>query len=171
MNQHFVNQGMLYAAATILITLALYFTDAGIMMKYSSWIVYLAALYFMVLAVQNTRNDNGGYIALSEAFKQAWLVFVIGISLHSAFSYVLYNYIDSSLLDVLRETQMESLEKMAKTFKMDEETLNKAKAEIEAENPFNLKALLIALPVSYLFPGSLMAIVIAAILKKDPPVA
>ena len=127
------------------------------------------ALYFMVMAVQNARNENEGFIGLGDAFKQGWLVFVIGISIHTAFTFVFYNYVDVSLLDVLKEAQVEALDKMAKTFNMSEADLEKAKSGIENENPFNLKSILIALPVSFLFPGALMAIVIAAIMKKDNP--
>lgn len=171
MENHIIRNGILYGLGAILLTLGLYFIDHKIMMSYSSWVIYLIAIYFMVLTIQNYKNDQDGVITLGDAFSKAWLVFIIGITISGIFSFVLYNYIDISLLDTMREVQVEAIDKMASTFGMDQEAVDKAKSGIESANPIDLKAMLIALPISYLFPGALIAIVIAAIMKRNPEIA
>jgi phosphatidylglycerophosphate synthase len=168
MENHIIRNGIYYGVIAIVLTLALYFIDHEIMMSYSSWAIYLIGIWFMVMAVQAYRNEQEGYITLGDAFTKSWLVYVIGISISGIFSFVLYNYIDVSLLDTMRQVQMDAIDKMAGTFGMDQEAVDRAKAGLEGKNPLDLKAMLIALPISFMFPGALFAIVIAAIMKRTP---
>ena len=166
MENHSIRNGILFGMAAVSLNLIFYFTSPKFMMGFGSWLIYLMGLYFMVMAVQSFKTQNEGYISLAEAFKAAWLTFVIGITMSGIFSFVLYNYIDIDLLDMLRESQIEALQKMAAMLNMDAAAVESAKIKIEDQNPFSLKSFALAMPVSYLFPGAIFAIIIAAVLKK-----
>ncbi|MBK9254828.1 MAG: DUF4199 domain-containing protein [Saprospiraceae bacterium] len=168
MENHSIRNGLMYGFVAIAISLLFYFISPEILTSYSSWLTTIIGIYFMVMAVKGFKEDTEGYIGVGEAFKAAWLTFMVGTIISTIFTYVLYNIIDSSLLDLMREAQLDAIDKMAAMLNMDQSAIDSAKEGIEDSNPFDLKAVFIALPVAFLFPGAVIAIIIAAIMKKNP---
>lgn len=167
MQNHFVKYGYMMGIASIVITMILYFIDSKLMLTAGSWISVIAMVYFMVKAVSATRSDQGGIITLSEAFKASWLAFVLGSFISYVFMYILVNFIDTSLIDIIRETQIEAVKQAAQLFKLPEDLTEEQISTIEDTNPYGLAQLAINIPVSFLFPGAIIAIIIAAIMKKN----
>ena len=153
----------------IVLTLVFYFINPAFMVSWGSWISYAVILYFMYKTIMDIRNDSGGFITLGDAFKNSWIASIIGLSVSSLFSYVLINYIDPSLLDIIREEQVKALEKMGEWFSIPEEELQTQISAIEDTNPFSAAKFFMGLLISFILPGSLIALIMAAIFKKNNP--
>jgi len=164
-----IRNGFYMGLGCVALSLIFYFISPAVMISWGSWISYLVVVYFMYRTISEIREENGGFISLGDGFKNSWISFIIGMTLSSLFSFVLINYIDPSLLDIIREEQIKALEKMGDLFNMPEEDLQKQIAVIEETNPFNPATYILGLLVSFLFPGSLIAVIIAAIMKKNNP--
>ena len=141
------------------------------MLSWGSLLGTAVVIYFMYKAVSATKIENGGLISLGEAFKSGWMVYIIGTVISTIFSFILMNYIDPSLLDLMRETQLEAIEKMSSLFNLPEEAREAQVTAIEEANPFGLGTLAMAIPISFLFPGAVIAIIMAAIMKKKDELA
>ncbi|MCC6727589.1 MAG: DUF4199 domain-containing protein [Saprospiraceae bacterium] len=57
----------------------------------------------MALAVRKIRTDNGDTIAKPDALKYAFLVFVLSQLLFWLFIYMLFNFIDTNLVEIQRK--------------------------------------------------------------------
>src|SRR5690606_11238401 len=118
-------------------------------------------IVLMVIAVNEYRDANEGYILFKEGFKAAWLTFIIGVTIVNLFTYVLYNFIDPGLIDLAKEKTMEAIEKMGSL--MGEDAMEASLEEIENSNPFGLPKVLLGILISFIFPGAFVAAIIAAV--------
>lgn len=155
--------------ASVIFTLVLYFIDPKFMLSWGSYAGFLITLYFMIKALSNTRKDSQGMLTLGEGFRAGWLTYVLGSVISSVFMYIMVNHVDPSLIDTLKTIQIEAIEKVGTLFKLPEDQLQEQISVIEDTNPFGLAQVALALPFSFLFPGALIAIIIAAIMKKNAP--
>lgn len=169
MQNHALRNGLIMGLGCIALTLVFYFISPSMMISWGSWISYAVILFFMYKTIKDIRDDNGGFISLGDGFKNSWISYIIGMTLSSLFSFVLIKYIDTSLLDIIREEQVKALEKMGSMFNLPEEDLQKQIEAIESTNPFSPATFLLGILVSFIFPGSLIALIMAAIMKKNNP--
>jgi hypothetical protein len=80
------------------------------------------------------------------------------------------NYIDPDLSTYFKELQLEDFEKASDLLKLSESD-KAAQMEVMKNNePYGIKSLAFNLPFSFIIPGALLALVIAAIIKKDPTI-
>jgi hypothetical protein len=171
MENHPVRNGVYAGVGQILVMFLFYFIDPSLMISWSSMVGYVVVIYFMRQAAKEQRLDNGGFITLNGGFRSSWLTFVLAQTMVTIFSYLLMNYIDPSLLDVMKETQIKVLEDMNSIFKLPEEDFEKQLEAIEDTNPFSLGNVAMALPFSFVFPGALIALIIGLVMKKEEPIA
>lgn len=169
MQQHFVRSGALLGAATIVFNLIIYLISPKFLVSWGSWAGLVITIYFMSKAVKDTRNDLRGFISLSDAFKASWLTYVLGAFLTTVFMFILTNNIDPGLVDVVKQTQIEAIEEVAVFFNIPESQMEEQISMIEDTNPFGLATVALSLPLSFLFPGAVFAIIMAAIMKKNDP--
>ncbi|MBC7885955.1 MAG: DUF4199 domain-containing protein [Saprospiraceae bacterium] len=172
MNQlenHPVRNGLILGVASIVFTLGLYLINPKFMLSWGSWAGIIIMVYFMRKSVLDQKKDNKGFISLGEGFKMGWLTYILGTVISTLFSFVLINYIDPSLIEILKDIQIEAIEQISKSFNMPEDTMQAQIEAIEDTNPFSVASLGIALPISFLFPGAVIAIIIASVLKKNVP--
>ena len=78
------------------------------------------------------------------------------------------NYIDPSLKDVVKEIQAEVFEQASGWLKLGESDKEKMMEQLAESDAFDIKAIAFALPFSFIFPGTLYALIIALIMKKEP---
>jgi hypothetical protein len=67
-----------------------------------SWLLILLAMFFGVWRERGLKQDQ--FIALAEALRTAFRIFVIAYIIKFVVIYTLFNFIDTSLLDKARET-------------------------------------------------------------------
>jgi hypothetical protein len=169
MQNHFVKYGLMMGVASIILNVILYLYKPSLLLEAGSWIGLIIMIYFMVKSVSATKSENSGYLALNESFKSAWLAYVLGSFISSVFMFILVNYIDPTLIDTIRDTQIAVLKQTGQAFNLSEKDIDDQISTIEDTNPFGLAQIAVSIPVSFLFPGAILAIIIAAIMKKNRP--
>lgn len=169
MQNHFVRFGLMIGVASILLNILLYVYDPILLLGAGSWIGLIICIYFMVKSVSVTRSENGGFLSLSESFKSSWLAYVLGSFISSIFMFILVNYIDPSLIESIRDAQIDALKQTSQLFNYSENQLEELISAIKDTNPFGLAQIAVTIPVSFLFPGAILAIIIAAIMKRNRP--
>jgi hypothetical protein len=166
MNNKGLSNGLLAGLVGIIILLIGYFISQAFFMKYASYVVFVAYLYFMYMAVKQTREEQDGFISFGKALAPAFLTFVVGSFLVAVFQYVMYNFIDSSLLDALYDQSVEQIERMSGM--LGEEGTEAALERLDEKGvSFGIGQVLLGYGFGLIIPGFIFALIIAAILKKE----
>jgi hypothetical protein len=168
MDSNAVRYGLFAGLGTIVVMLLLYMVNAEMLFGWAlqaTWLIYLFCMY---KAVDDLKNDNGGFISLREGFTAAFIVFAIANLMYIVFYYVLVNVIDPSLMDIQIQKGIETVEKVAEFAGMSEEELDAAVEEIEKGMEPDLGQTALGYAISLVF-GAIPAVIVAAILKKERP--
>lgn len=166
MNNKAINNGLLAGIVGIIILLVSYFIDQTFYMKYAAYIVYLGYIYFMYMSVKQTRDESDGFISFGKALGPAFLTFVIASFLVSVFQYVMYNFIDTSLLDAMYDQAVQQIEKMGGL--IGEEGMEVALEKLEEDGVnYGIGTVLLGYGFGLIIPGFIFALIIAAIMKKE----
>lgn len=167
MNNKGFNNGLLAGLIAIILLLISYFVDQGFFAKYAGYVVYIVYIYFMYRAGTEARAEQGGFISFGKALGPVFLTFVIASFFVAIFQYVLYNFIDTSLLDVLQEQSIAAVEKMSGM--IGEEGTEAAIEKIEEEGvDFGIGKVALGWGMGLIIPGFIIfALIIAAIVKKE----
>ncbi|GLR16673.1 DUF4199 domain-containing protein [Portibacter lacus] len=131
------------------------------------------SILFIVLSIRADRDNEPGY-TMAEGIKAGMITYGIGTLLSMAFMYVLANFIDPSLGDTAIELSKEIAAKTAETVAnfggLDEAQKAEMLSEMENQeipNPFSIVQLGIGWVVSLIFPGLIISLIAAAIMKKN----
>jgi hypothetical protein len=108
-----VKNGLMGAGVAIIVYLILWLIDPTSYLKFGSWIGLVIALFFMYRAAKEARDLNGGFIEFAELFKVTFIMIVIMTAITSLFAYILFNFIDSNLIEIQKQIVAESMEKMS----------------------------------------------------------
>ena len=170
MMSHFaVRNGVISGAVQVAVLLLFYFISKMMLISFASVVCFFIYVGFMRQTVIQQRLEQGGYISFRDAFKWAWLTFIPSTVIVVLFNYLLFNFVDSQLIDMQREMAVDALEKMSKFLPVSDEDYEKQLEVVENQNPYGLFSLAVGLPVSFLFPGALIAAIMALIMKKENP--
>ncbi len=170
MENHGVRNGVICGLASVIITLLLYFISPPVMFKWGSWIGIAVAIYFMSRASLDTRADMDGFISWKEAVSPAFLTGVISTLIGMLFTYVLFNFIDSSLMELQNQVTIDTTVSMMESFGAAESDIDAALEGIEAsmKDHLALKDMILPIFVSFIFTF-IIAAIIAAVVKKTRP--
>lgn len=161
-----VQNGLYLGVALCLLTLVMYFFSPRFMLSWGSWFSFLVYILFMVKAGKEEKEMMGGYASFGEMLKPTFLTYIIGSLIASLFTYVLINFIDPSLMDIMKDIQVETIDKMAGF--LDEDSLEEAKDVIlENENSFSLGTVIMGWAFQLIIPGIIFALIISAIIKNE----
>jgi len=167
-----ISNGILAGVVIIILTLILYFINKELVVSMSvGWFMMLVYAAFMLKAGLDSKAQKGGFISFGDALVPMLITYVIATFIANAFNFVLFNYIDSSLVDLQLEVAIEGIEKM-RGF-IGEEGADTAIEAIE-EKGISVGPLqsLLGWLGSLLFPGILFlfyALIVSAIIKKNDP--
>lgn len=163
-----VKNGILSGIVGIIYSMILYFIDPGMMVGSMAYLGFLIPIIFMVLAAREEKAKNEGFLSFGEGLKVTILTVAIGMLLTSIFSYVLMNFIDPGMVDVIKEQAIAQAESMADMFGADEAGKEAMMESIEDQDfaPTILTSIMNFL-VILIFPFFFIALIISAIVKKE----
>lgn len=171
MENHSVKNGLFFGLASIAYTLIVYLVSPK--MLFSGFTGLLVALVmtviFMVMAAKAERADNEGFLSYGEALKTTFFVFVIGSLISTIFSYILYNIIDPSLIDLMKESAVETATKMAEFFGAPEDQLDQIREEVMNQDMSMGVGRMILQWVYSLIFGFIVSLIVSAVVKKNAP--
>ncbi len=171
-----MNQGMKFGLITgfiqIAISLLLYAIDKNLLVDFKVLLAIMVInIVLMVWPVRNYKKQNGGTITFKDAFMICLLTIAGGTLLSLIFSFFLYNVIDPSLADFIKERTLEKTAAMMERFGAPQEAIEKGIADIEKQD-FSMTPSKLSLNFlqAVLF-GCIPSLIIAAIMRtKQKPV-
>lgn len=165
MNQYDAKYGLIAGGIFILISLVVYLIDPQSYLKFGTPIAALPMFYFIVQAPLVVKKQNRGIISFGDAFKNSWVTYLIYSLITTIFLYILFNFIDPQLNEMMKETAIDTLEKVRGA--LGDEATDEAIKSIEVSTDQNIGNLALNFLISLIFPGAFLALIIALILKKE----
>ena len=172
-----VQFGIISTLVSILYVLGIYIVDESLFSsRWGGILVLLATLAIFIFAVIQYKKENGGYASFREAFSAFMLPFIFAALLGMVFNLTFYNWVDADLVSRNGERQYDMM------MEMPEEQLNGAmkfmgvattdelhtKIMEQAADSQTLMGQLKASGMAIVF-FSLIALVVAAVIKKNRP--
>jgi magnesium-transporting ATPase (P-type) len=163
-----VSFGVFSGIASVLITSLIYALDINL---FTSMLVgFTIIIFYLVLGVyivSKTKKDLKGIINFKEAFTVYFISAVIGILISTTFNIILFNYIDPSAKETIRELTIKSTVNMMRKFDAPASEVNKAILKIKESDQFSISEALKGSVFSILF-SAFFGLILAAIFKTKP---
>jgi ACR3 family arsenite efflux pump ArsB len=160
--------GLISGIAGIFITLLVYIMglDKSPSGQYIGWINIPVTIILMVMCIKECRETlYNGFISFGQAFKNLFLMMLVSSVISGIFMFFYVSVINPSLIDYIKEQQILEMEKKG----MEQAAIDQAMSFSEKFiSPGMVTFWTIA---GGLLLGSLIALIIAAIMKKNDPQA
>src|SRR5690606_13397144 len=166
MEKKSVNLGLIAGGAIVVIMFVVDMFNNRLMVHFGmSYFPTLVLIMAMILSAREAKKDYE-YLNFADAFKEAFLPFVIGNGIYLFFNFILYNYIDPELGDIAKEKALEMVDNGLFNEFIGEDQLELMVNEIR-DNPFlpTLGQSFFGYLFSLIFPGGLIALILAAIYR------
>jgi hypothetical protein len=162
--------GMTIGSLMVIVYLFLYFINIKLFLNFwigiSFFVVMIAA---MVIAAKRTKTELGGYATFQQALQPAFLTIVIAQFIANLFTYLMYNFVDTSLSESLREMTLEMTHGWLQSMNAPDEAIEKALTEIEQQDfTVSLGSVLVGFAAN-VFIGFGIASIIALFVRNEPP--
>jgi len=165
--------GMIIAGINILLMLIIYVVDATQLASISVGLfTFVLNIALIVYAGVGYRKLLGGYADYKTMLITVFLIQAISGGAASMFQVLMYTVIDPELPELLTEASLETTENMLEFFNLPPDDIDDAleQTEEDLEGTFSARQII----VSYFWPGLLflfiIALIIAAIIKKNKPI-
>lgn len=159
--------GLMAGLIYCVITLIQYLMGVKGYMSPLAYIAYLVPIIVSVLAALKQRKAQG-YLEYGEALKIVFTVFAICLLLQTIFVYILFNFVDVSFAEALKQEIMEKSEAMLKRFGASDTTVDEAMKKMANENQFSPGKLLIGYCITCIVTFLISLIIAACVFKKKP---
>lgn len=160
--------GLISGIVGIFITLLVYIMglDKSPSGQYIGWINIPVTIILMVMCIKECRETlYNGFISFGQAFKNLFLMMLVSSVISGIFMFFYVSVINPSLIDYIKEQQILEMEKKG----MEQAAIDQAMSFSEKFiSPGMVTFWTIA---GGLLLGSLIALIIAAIMKKNDPQA
>lgn len=166
-NKHAIRFGIFAGIGTVLFLYLFYWMDKKMMLQpsivWSTMFLYIIAMY---MAPLEERKENEGYLLFKPALKASFLVYIIANGIYTIFNYILYNFLDPGMLEVQKEYFHEHKE-ILEGF-LPQSTYEEFVKSLEHLN-YSLGTIISHYFIT-LIGGFILAVIIANIIKRNPPV-
>ena len=160
-----INNGVTLGVLTIVVSLVVYLIDPALLASFTVSVISIVLyVFFMWKSAGMYKSMNEGYLSFGEGLKASWFTALLAGVIGTIFTYLLYNYIDPSIKELMLQKSIEAVEKLSEM--IDEDAYDKMISEIEGQDSFSLSNLATSyLTMSVL--GLFTSMIIALIAKKD----
>ena len=170
MNSTPLKLGLIYGGVSILYSAITYLMGVDVMASW--WVSILCMLILLTLVIVlplRHRKQAGGYITFKDAFILILTFCAIGSAMLTIFHILLYNVIDAGLAEKIKNIAIEKTISMSESYNFPQEKTDELidKLELLPQSfaPIGLlKSYLLGIIMS-----SVLALVVAAFIKKEPP--
>ena len=163
-----VSFGIISGVVASLITATIYAIDLNLFTAW--WITVLSITISIVIAVvllTKTKNELKGVFPFKDAFTTYFISAVIGILISVVFNIILFNFIDPSAKDTIKEISIKYAVGMMEKFNTPASTINEAVKKLQENDPFSIIELLKGSVFSIIF-SALFGLLLALIFKSKP---
>lgn len=169
MTKEAVKYGLILGVIGILYSMIGYLSGIEVMASFAYEIIlFVITLGVSIFLAFRYRRLAGGYISFKNAFIGLFIMFAISGIISTFFNILLFNVIDTDLPNKLNEAIIVKTTSMLEGMGIDQEKIDETIEQIEKESSYT-----IAKQISSYFWSLLLyalgALILAAIIKKDPP--
>jgi hypothetical protein len=172
MNEIIKNNGISFGIATgifsSLTTATLYAVDLNLFAAW--WVVPISMVIYITIGsvlLAKTKKALKGVFPFKEAFTTYFIYSVIGIIISVLFSIVLFNFIDPSAKETLKEIQIKSFVEMMGKFGTPAAAINEAVAKMQQVDQWSIVEQLKGSVFSVLF-STILGLILALIFRSKP---
>lgn len=158
--------GVLVGILSSLITASIYAIDLNFFVSW--WVGILSIMIYLVLGIvllSKTKKELKGVFPFKEAFTTYFICAVIAILIGTAFNILLFNVIDPSAQDTLKEITLKNTIAMMEKFNSPPAAINDVISKMKDSNPFSTIELLKGSVSSIVF-SSIFGLIMAAFFKS-----
>ncbi len=155
-------------AIFIIASYCMYLVDQENFVKAKSWILFFPFLILLFKTGTDARRHRGGFIGLTDVFKEMYSAAIIGTVMCTTFEYFMYNIIDPDIKIILKEMAGQSMDSMGGW--MTESMADEFKSSMEERDMFNISYSITQLVIRLLIPCTLFSFLMAQIIKRDKPI-
>jgi hypothetical protein len=166
-----VKFGVIYGVVVSVLMLVLYLVNKEYVVSAGLNLVLTLVIgtAILIMTGRAAKVDNGGFLPFGEAFVSLLVCFAVGSFITTIFTLVLYNMIDPSLQDLLKEKQIEMAEFLANLFggSVNEDQLDEMREALDETDVSSFSTMIVNWLTGTLM-GAVYCLIIAAFVKKNP---
>ena len=158
--------GIIGGLFSIIFTSSMYFIDLKLFTNI--WLGFIKITVFLVIAIillNKTKKELNNIFSFKEAFTTYFICFLICILLATLFEILLFNVIDPSLKETIKELSIESAVDMMKKFGTQTSKIKEAVEEMSKTSQFDSLQILKGSAFSIVI-SSIFGLILAAIFKS-----
>jgi phosphate/sulfate permease len=160
-----INFGVIMGVFAVVFTSTIYLVDLSLFTKpWLSVITIVFGIVIGVVLVSKTKKDLGG-ISFKEAFSVYFLAAVIGGLISTLFNYILFNFIDSSAKETIKELTIKYTTDFMEKLGTPTAAMNEAIQKMAETDNFSIGNLALGFAVSLIF-SAIFGLILAAIFKS-----
>jgi hypothetical protein len=163
-----ISYGIITGVVSALITTAIYSIDLKLFTAW--WVTVLSISSYIIIAMvllTKTKKELKGIFSFKEAFTTYFISAVIGILISVVFNIVLFNFIDPSAKESIKEISIKYAVEMMQKFNAPSSAINEAVKKMQENDQFSIVELLKGSAFSIVF-SSLFGLLLALIFKSKP---
>lgn len=164
-----INIGLYLGALLAFLTVIAYAVDLGLLTN--TWygvFIMISIIVFGIISVAKTKQLQNGFASFKEAFTSFFITVLVGLSISTLISFLLFNFIDTDAADALKEQTIEKTVEMLKSFNTPSDAIAKTVEQIESQNQYALGNIVKGL-AGYLVLFSIIGLLVSAAMKKSKP--
>jgi hypothetical protein len=161
-----VTFGVLTGILSALITATIYAVDLNLFVSW--WVGIVSILVYLILGIillSKTKKEMNGLFVFKDAFTTYFICAVIAIAIGTVFNILLFNVIDPSAQDTLKEITIKNAVAMMQKFNSPAAAINEMIAKMKENNPYSVVELLKGSIFSMVF-SSIIGLIMAAFFKS-----
>jgi hypothetical protein len=161
-----VTYGVITGVLSILITTSIYVIDISLFT--SVWIGLISFAMFIIVGIillSKTKKELNGVFSFKQAFTTYFISAVVAILISVAFNIVLFNLIDPSAKEIIKENSIKSIAETMQKYNAPASTVNDAISKLQDTDQFAPLEQLKGSIFSILF-SALLGLILAAFFKS-----
>jgi len=163
-----VSYGIITGVVGALITTLIYSIDLKLFT--SMWVGFVSIAIYIVIGIvllSKTKQELKGIFSFKDAFTTYFISAVIGILISVVFNIILFNIIDPSVKDTLKELTMKYMVETMQKFNAPSSAINEAMKKLQENDPYSVIELIKGSVFKIAF-SALFGLLLALIFKSKP---
>ncbi len=177
-NQLSMKNGLFIGLISVVLSFVIWVVDPLMMFTNTSVGLIIGIVVPIILLVMmgiDVRKKIGGYWTFGEAFKSLMIMCFFSLILTTLYSFILFKFIDPALPAKANAAILDSLSAKLSKMGLEQSKIDEvSKPFLNGENEAKMQPTLVNMARNFaigLISYAIMALIIAAIIKKQPPVA
>lgn len=163
-----VSYGIITGVVSALITTSIYAIDLNLFTAW--WVTLISISSYLIISIvllTKTKKELNGIFSFKDAFTTYFISAVVGILISVIFNIILFNFIDPSAKESIKELSIKYAVEMMQKFNTPSSAINEAVKKLQENDQFSIIELIKGSVFSIIF-SALFGLLLALIFKSKP---